>query len=89
MAEENWADVRLSVSIQPTRDPKHPTRADWRLWAKAPGRPWTEREVVAHGSDRVAAMKYPPSREDMLAVMIEVLLGIRWEGAAAPYKRSE
>lgn len=78
MAQENWAHLRLSVAFIPRRGAGHQGTVDWRLSAKAPGGDWTERDTVAFGSDSVHGVPWPPSRDDMLAMMTEVLMGIRW-----------
>lgn len=80
MAGNNWADVRLSASIHPNSfGGGQSLCVDWRLSSKAPGATWDERATVAFGSEAVAGIPWPPSREDALAVLTEVLMGIRWE----------
>lgn len=79
MSANNWAHVRLSVSLHPnSRKGEGALCVDWRLHAKAPSEQWTERAVVAHGSDHVVGVPWPPSRDDVLAAMVEVLMGVRW-----------
>ena len=78
MAQENWAHLRLSVAFSPRRGSSGKGTVDWRLSAKPPGADWTARDTVAHGSDAVDGVPWPPSRDDMLAMMTEVLMGIRW-----------
>lgn len=79
MAQENWAHLRLSVHLIPRSGARDRATVDWRLSAKPPGGDWTTRDTVALGSDRVDGISWPPSRDDMLALMTEVLMGIRWE----------
>lgn len=78
MVQENWAHLRLSVHFTPARGARRGGTVDWRLHAKPPGGEWSTRDVVAHGSERVDGVPWPPSRDDMLALMTEVLMGIRW-----------
>jgi hypothetical protein len=77
---EHWANLRLSISYIPARGTRR-GHVDWRLSAKPPNRTWDERFTVAFGSELVDGVGWPPSREDMLAMMTEVLMGIRWESA--------
>lgn len=80
MAKNEWADVRLTCAIHPNRFAgPNSLCVDWRLTAKAPGEQWTERSTVAMGSEPVAGVPWPVSRDDALAVMTEVLMGVRWE----------
>lgn len=78
MVQENWAHLRLSVCFSPRRVGSDQGSVDWRLSAKPPGRGWSERDTVAFGSERVDGIAWPPSRDDMLALMAEVLMGVRW-----------
>lgn len=79
MATENWANVRLSISYVPASRSHLKGHVNWRLSAKAPGDGWDKRADVAFGTDLVDGVGWPPSRDDMLAMMTEVLMGIRWE----------
>lgn len=81
MAANNWAHVRLSASIHPTgrRGQHGELCVDWRLEAKAPGDEWTLRSTVRFGSERLAGIPWPPSRDDALAVLMELVMGCRWE----------
>lgn len=87
MAEENWAHIRLSVTLHPSRMGALDASLHWRLEAKPPSGDWTMRHTVAFGAERVEGLGWPPSRDDMLAAMTEVLMGIRWtaEGAEPPF----
>lgn len=78
MTTENWANIRLSVSYVPDRQVAGRGRCEWRLSAKPPGADWTLRDTVAFGAERVDGVAWPPSRDDMLAMATEVLLGVRW-----------
>lgn len=75
-AQENWANARLSVTIE--RRYGGGCRVDWRLSVKPPSASWDVRSTVAHGSENLAGVTYPPSRDEVLAAMVEVLMGIRW-----------
>lgn len=80
MARNNWANIRLSVSVHPnTSKGQGALCADWRLYAKAPNENWTEGSTVAMGSEDVAGVQWPLTRDDALAIMTEVLMGVRWE----------
>lgn len=79
MASENWANLRLSISYVPARGWAGKGHVDWRLSAKPPGQGWDTRSDVAFGSEPVGGIGWPPSRDDMLALMTEVLMGIRWD----------
>lgn len=79
MSQENWAHLRLSVAYVPRRGVRGQGHVDWRLSAKAPGDEWSLRDTVAFGSEPVDGVGWPPSRDDMLALMTEVLMGVRWE----------
>lgn len=78
MAGTGWAHVQLGVSVHPDRSRPGQLCVDWRLSAKAPSEQWSVRSTVAHGSERVDGCAWPPSRDDVLACMTEVLMGIRW-----------
>lgn len=78
MAADNWAHVQLGVSIHPSHRGDRVLCVDWRLSAKAPSEQWTTRSTVAHGSERVQGVAWPLSRDDALACMVEVLMGVRW-----------
>lgn len=79
MAEENWANVRLSVTYVPDRGAPMRGRCEWRLSAKPPHGDWTMRDTVAFGAEKVDGVAWPPSRDEMLALVTEVLMGLRWE----------
>lgn len=79
MPANNWAHARISVSLHPSSRGPGTLCADWRLEAKAPGDEWTLRSTVRFGSERLQGMAWPPSRDDVLAVLVELLLGCRWE----------
>lgn len=79
MSQENWANVRLTVTYIPRQGPGRRGTCDWRLSAKAPGGDWTMRDTVAFGSEAVDGIGWPPSRDDMLALATEVLMGVRWD----------
>lgn len=79
MATENWAHLRLTVQLVPTGGfGSTRARLYWRLSAKPPGGDWTQRDDVALGQEIVEGVPWPPSRDDMLAAMTEVLMGVRW-----------
>lgn len=77
-AAENWVMVRLTAVIEGTGR-FAPPQVSWRLEAKPPGGSWTTRHTVAFGREKLAELQWPPSRDDALAILTEVLLGIRWE----------
>lgn len=78
MARDQWVNLRLTVQYHPA---KQGSRAcvHYRLMAKPPSEPWTELATVAMGRDDVDGVPWPPSRDDALALMTEVLMGIRWD----------
>lgn len=76
-ATSNYAQVKLTVTVEPGMREGRPPRLDWRLWAKAPAEEWSIKHSVGHGSTPVATA-YPPSRDDMLALMIELLMSMEW-----------
>lgn len=78
-AYSNYAQVRLNVSIAPGRVEGRPAHLDWRLEAKNPGENWSLRHTVGFGSQRVA-VAYPPCRDDMLALLVELLMSMHWTG---------
>lgn len=84
MAANNWAHVRLSVQMHPRSRAGFPMCLDWRLEAKAPGDEWSLRSTVAFGSEKIDGLVWPVSRDDMLAAMVEVLMGVRWESPDGP-----
>lgn len=81
-ANQQWAHLRISCSIHPSSSGRNVLCADWRFEAKAPGDQWTQRATVAFGSERVQGIPWPPSRDDALAVLTELLLGVRWDDVA-------
>lgn len=79
MSANNWAHLRISASIHPsTRQGAGTLCVDWRFEAKPPGEQWTARATEAFGSERVQGVPWPPSRDDALAILTEVLMGVRW-----------
>lgn len=76
----HYAQVQLTVTLIRPRRADAPSYVDWRLAAKAPEEDWTLRHTVAFGHD-AAAVSYPPSKDDMLALMVEVLLGLGADGS--------
>lgn len=79
MVQENWANLRLTVQLVPTGGfGSQRARLYWRLSAKAPSEAWDRRSDVALGQEIVEGVPWPPSRDDMLAAMTEVLMGVRW-----------
>ena len=77
-AHTQFAHVRLGVQYHPNhRTGRHCLH--YRLEAKAPGEEWSTRSTVVHGTEHLDGASWPPSRDDMLAMMVEVLMGIRWQ----------
>lgn len=80
MAEDNWANIRVSVSIHPaTRFAPNEWCLDYRVSAKAPSEAWTEAHVVAHGTHRVPADRWPPTKAAALAAVDDVVMTLRWQ----------
>lgn len=73
-----YVNLRLSVQFHRGRG-RGEDCVHYRLMAKPPGEAWTELSTVALGRERVTELQWPPSRDDALAIMNEVLLGLRWE----------
>lgn len=78
MPANNWSHVRLAVQLHPSAGEEERSCLHWRLEAKAPGDEWTLRSTVGFGQALVHGQPWPPSRDDMLAAMVELLMAARW-----------
>lgn len=81
MAQNNYAQIRLTLTAE-RNSHEGCSAVYWRLMAKAPGEVWTERSTEAQGAERCTLIPYPPSREDMVAAAVEILLALDWRGPA-------
>jgi len=75
-AGHHYASIRLTVTYERSRRPGL-SGLTWRLLAKAPEEEWTELSTVGLGSHFIVG-EYPPSREDLQAAAIELLMGLEW-----------
>lgn len=75
-AGHHYAAMRLTITYGRSRRDGCSTLT-WRLMAKAPDDEWSERSTMGLGSHMIVG-EYPPSREDLQAAAIELLMAMEW-----------
>lgn len=75
-AGHHYAAMRLTITYGRSAQPGS-AGLTWRLMAKAPEEEWTEGSTVGLGAHRIVG-QYPPSREDLQAAAIELLMAMEW-----------